>query len=329
VTASTDTRYPGEVSAPFDRFETAVEAWLGVRPNVTDSIVASAAVLLAYALATRVGRRVVARFVSDQALRFQLNKAVSYALGALALVMVAKVWLHDVTGLATYFGLLSAGLAIALQDPVANFAGWIYIVIRRPFGLGDRIQIAQHIGDVVDIRPFRFVLLEIGNWVKAEQSTGRVIHVPNALVFKNPVANYDEAFGYIWNELEVVLTMESNWKRAKETLLRIVNEHTEKLTPDVTSRIRIAADSLHIRFGKLTPAVWTSVVDSGIRLTVRYLCKPRERRSSASELWEAVLDELGAMPDVDFAYPTTRFYDNNAEGKPGARAGGDEKDEKP
>jgi small-conductance mechanosensitive channel len=307
--------------APFDRFETAVETWLGISPGVTDAIIASATVLLAYVVAGRVGRRVVARLVvSDAALRFQLNKAISYALGALAFALVLKIWLHDLSGFATYFGLLSAGLAIALQDPVANFAGWIYIVFRRPFGLGDRVQIGQHMGDVVDIRPFRFVLLEIGNWVKAEQSTGRVIHVPNSFVFKNPIANYDEAFGFIWNELEVVVSMESNWKLAKQTLLRLVNEHAEKLTPDVTQRIRIAADSLHIKFGKLTPVVWTAVGDSGVRLTVRYLCKPRERRSSASELWEAVLDEFERLPDVDFAYPTTRWYDNTAEGKPGARA---------
>lgn len=307
--------------APFDRFEAAVEAWLGISPAATDAMVATAVVLLGHLVASRLGRRIVARFVvSDQSLRFQLNKAVSYGLGAIALALVLKIWLHDITGLATYFGLLSAGLAIALQDPVANVAGWIYIVIRRPFGLGDRIQVGQHMGDVVDIRPFRFVLLEIGNWVKAEQSTGRVIHVPNSLVFKNPVANYDEAFGYIWNELEVTVSMESNWKLAKETLLRIVNEHAEKLSPDVTQRIRLAADSLHIKFGKLTPVVWTAVGDSGIRLTVRYLCKPRERRSSASELWEAVLEEFGRLPDVDFAYPTTRLFDNTVEGKPGARA---------
>jgi small-conductance mechanosensitive channel len=312
--------------APFDRFETAVETWLGISPGVTDAMIASATVVLAYVVASRIGRRVVARFVvSDPSLRFQLNKAVSYALGAIAFALVLKIWLHDITGLATYFGLLSAGLAIALQDPVANLAGWIYIVLRRPFGLGHRVQIGQHMGDVVDIRPFRFVLLEIGNWVKAEQSTGRVIHVPNAFVFKNAIANYDEAFGYIWNELEVVVSMESNWKLAKETLLRIVNEHAEKLTPDVTQRIRVAADSLHIKFGKLTPVVWTAVGDSGIRLTVRYLCKPRERRSSASELWEAVLEGFERLPDVDFAYPTTRWFDNTVEGKPGARADGEAK----
>jgi small-conductance mechanosensitive channel len=300
--------------APFDRFEEAVETWLGIPPSVSEGVVATAVVLVAYLALVRLGRRIVSRVVGDQSLRFQVNKAFGYFLGIIACAVIVKIWVHGVTGLATYFGLLSAGLAIALQDPVANFAGWIYIVARRPFGIGDRVQIGQHTGDVVDIRPFQFVMMEVGNWVRADQSTGRIIRVPNALVFKNPVANYDEAFGYVWNELEVMVTMESDWKAAKAALYRIVNEHTEKLTPDVTQRIRLAADRLHIKFGKLTPVIWTSVADSGVRLTIRYLCKPRERRSSASEIWESILEAFAAMP-VDFAYPTTRHFDHATEGK--------------
>ena len=284
---------------------------------MTDGALASAAVVVAYLVLDRLGRRVVSRVVSDQSVRFQVNKALGYLLGVVgeAFAVMLKIWIHGVTGLATYFGLLSAGLAIALQDPVANFAGWLFIIVRRPFGVGDRIQIGQHTGDVVDIRPFRFVMMEVGNWVKADQSTGRVIHVPNALVFKNAIANFDEAFGYIWNELEVTVSMESDWKAAKAELLRIASEHAEHLTADVSERIRLAADSLHIKFGKMTPVVWTAVVDNGVRLTVRYLCKTRERRGSASEIWESVLEAFEKMPAVDFAYPTTRVFDQAAEGK--------------
>jgi small-conductance mechanosensitive channel len=306
--------------SPFDRFESTVETWLGVSPSTTEGLLATAGVLLGYFVLDRLSRRIVGRVVGDQSLRFQLNKAIGYFLGLVAIVVIFKLWARDFTGLATYLGLLSAGLAIALQDPVANFAGWIFIVVRRPFGIGDRIQIGQHHGDVVDIRPFQVVMMEVGNWVKADQSTGRVIRFPNSMVFKNPVANYDEAFGYIWNELEVVVSGESDWRAAKEALVSIVEEHAEKLTPDVSKRIRVAADSLHIKFGKLTPVVWTSLAESGVRLTMRYLCKPRERRSSASEIWESVLDAFGRMPNVDLAYPTQRVFDNVAEGKPGTRA---------
>lgn len=308
---------------PFDRFETAVETYLGISPRVTEGVLETVTAFLVWIFLERLVRRLLVRVVSDTSLRFQVNKAIGYGLGLITLIIVFKIWVREgVSGFATYLGLLSAGLAIALQDPVANFAGWLYIILRRPFGIGDRIQVAHHTGDVVDIRPFRFLMLEIGNWVKADQSTGRVIHVPNAMVFKNAVANYDDAFGYIWNELEVVVTMESNWRAAKNALEKILLEHAERLTPDVTTRIRLAAESMHIKFGKMTPIVWTSVGANGVSLTMRYLCKPRERRSSASAIWEHVLEELGPMPDVDFAYTTQRVFDNRTEGKPGARADG-------
>lgn len=302
---------------PFDRFETAVETYLGISPRITEGVLETIAAILVWLALERIARRLLARVVGDASLRFQVNKVIGYGLGVVTALVLFKVWVREgISGFATYLGLLSAGLAIALQDPVANFAGWLYIIVRRPFGIGDRIQVAQHMGDVVDIRPFRFLMLEIGNWVKADQSTGRVLHVPNSLVFKNAVANYDDAFGYIWNELEVTVTMESNWRAAKEALEKILGAHAEKLTPDVSTRIRLAAESMHIRFGKMTPIVWTSVVANGVSLTMRYLCKPRERRSSASAIWEHVLEELGPMADVDFAYPTQRVFDHRTEGKP-------------
>jgi small-conductance mechanosensitive channel len=305
--------YPVARMPPLSWLDQALERHFGIAASVTDSALGTLAVALVYLALRRLARQLLPRFVSDASARRQANKAVGYGLGLLGFAVIVRLWARGgISGIETYFGLLSAGLAIALQGPVANVAAWIYIVLRRPFGIGDRIQIGQHIGDVVDVRPFRFLLLEIGNGVKDEQGSGRVIHVPNALVFKSSVANYDDPFGYIWNELEVVVTMESNWRAAKTMLERILDEHAEKLAPDVTTRIRLAAESMHIRFGKLTPVVWTSMVDSGVCLTMRYLCKPRERRTSASAIWESVLVELGSMPYVDLAYATQRIFDQSA-----------------
>ncbi|NIP82375.1 MAG: mechanosensitive ion channel, partial [Gemmatimonadetes bacterium] len=90
--------------------------------------------------------------------------------------------------------------------------------------VGDRIQIGAHAGDVIDQRIFQFIVLEIGNWVDADQSTGRIIHIPNGLVFREPLANYTRGMQYIWNEIRVLVTFESNWKRAKQILDEIVQE---------------------------------------------------------------------------------------------------------
>ncbi len=288
-------------------------AALGIDAGFAWRVLGTVAIFVTWFVVMRIVRRLLARTVDDPASRFSIARMASYVVGPLAIVLVVRLWVQGISGFATYFGLLSAGIAIALQDLITNFAGWVFILVRRPFRIGDRIQIGPHSGDVVDIRPFRFMMLEIGNWVHADQSTGRLLHVPNGWVFKNPVANYSEAFGYIWNELEVVVTFESDWKKAKKALETIAAASAEKLEPDARKKIALAAETLHIQFTKLTPAVWTTVVERGVKLSVRYLCNPRERRSSASAIWEKTLEAFAAMPDVHFAYPTTRFFQKPAD----------------
>ncbi len=298
-----------------DGVTTWLEQRLGLTPDVDSKVFATVVAIVLYVVLRRIALKIASRAVEDSSSRYQISKATGYVFGAVALLAIIKIWVQGVTGLATYLGLLSAGLAIALQDPIINLFGWVFIITRSPLRVGDRIQIGPHAGDVVDIRIFQFTLLEIGNWVHADQSTGRVIHVPNGWVFKNPVANYDRGFSYIWNEIEVVVTFESNWRRAKEELTRIVNDHAEHLTADAMRAIDEAAERYHIKMSKVTPVVWTDVVDNGVRLTMRYLVKPRDRRRSRNEMWEAILDEILTLEDIDLAYPTTRRVDNRYEAK--------------
>ena len=232
--------------------------------------------------------------------------------------MVGRIWFQGFQSVATFFGIFAAGIAIALQDLIINIAGWLFIMWRRPFDVGDRIEVAGNAGDVIDKRIFVFILMEIGKWVDAEQSTGRIVHVPNGVVFRNSLANYSRGFTYIWNEIPILVTFESNWEKAKETLLKIANRHGEHLSKEAEKRIKNAAKKYMIFYNKLTPIVWTSVKDSGVMLTIRYLCDPRKRRSSEQAIWEDVLRTFADNNDIDFAYPTTRFYDNRQEGKSGA-----------
>jgi small-conductance mechanosensitive channel len=230
------------------------------------------------------------------------------------------IWLEAIQSLGTFLGLLSAGIAIALKDLVASLAGWVFIKWRRPFQLGDRVQIGERAGDVVDIRIFQFTLLEIGNWVAADQSTGRIIHVPNARLLTDTLANYTAQFQFIWSEIPVLLTFESNWQKAKGILQQILDETVGGAVADAEKAIKTASRKFLIHFQELTPEVYTSVEDSGVLLTLRFICHPRQRRGTAEEIWEAVLQAFAGEKDIDFAYPTSRMYHNLLEGKGGARA---------
>jgi len=251
--------------------------------------------------------------------QYRIRKMVAYITWPLAFLVIGRIWFAGFEAVSTYLGLLSAGLAIALQSPLVNLAGWAFILWRQPFKVGDRIQIADHRGDVIDQRIFMFSLVEIGNWVDADQSSGRVLHVPNGKIFSEVLANYGQGFQYIWNEIPVLLTFESDWRTAKKLLLELANQHGASISNAAQQQLREAAKKYMIFYTTLTPTVYTSVRDSGVLLTIRYLCDPRKRRGSEQEIWEAILEAFARHDHIDFAYPTQRFYSNEREGKPGTR----------
>ncbi len=236
------------------------------------------------------------------------RKTTIHVYAVLALVLIGRIWIPGIDSIATFLGLMSAGLAIALHDTIANIAGWLFILWRKPFKTGDRVQIGEVKGDVIDIRLFEFSLNEIGNWIDAEQSTGRIVHVPNSKVFQEPLANYETGFEYIWHEIPIMITFETDWKKAKNILFSIAKDKTEKLSDGAEAQIKSAAMKYLIFFGKLTPTVYTSVRESGVLLTMRYIIKPRERRTSEQAVWEAILEEFGKHDDIALAYPTMRYY---------------------
>ena len=174
--------------------------------------------------------------------------------------------------------------------------------------LGERIQIGDIAGDVIDQSAFEISLLEIGNWVDADQSTGRIVHVPNGKVFTHHLANYDKGFKYVWNEIRVVVTFESDWQKAKQILLEIVNNRSEHITATIERQIKQAARKFMIYYKNLTPIVYTDVKDHGVQLTIRHLCETRKRRGYTESMWEDILIEFAKHKDIDLAYPTTRFY---------------------
>jgi small-conductance mechanosensitive channel len=222
----------------------AVSGWfeqtLGVTPGVQQNLVYTLLAWAVYLVLRLLVTGFIERRVSEVARRYIATKTVNYVLGALFFVATLIIWFGGFTGWSAYLGIVSAGLAIALQDPLTNLAGWLFISVRKPFVVGDRIEIGGHAGDVIDLRPFQFTLIEIGNWVHADQSTGRLIHVPNGWVFKHTTANFTAGFEFIWNELPVLVTFESDWRRAKAILLEIAGRHTDVADAEAAQQVPVS-----------------------------------------------------------------------------------------
>jgi small-conductance mechanosensitive channel len=288
-----------------NEFSTFIERF----PDVSYQIAATLLVIVALWLVRLIAARIINRNIDESKVQYKWRKNLTYATGFIGIILIGSIWSEAFKSFSTFLGLLSAGLAIALRDPVTDFAGWIFLLWRKPFDLGDRIQIGEVKGDVIDIRLFKFTLLEIGNWVHADQSTGRVVHVPNHQVFTESLMNYTSDFEFIWNELEVLITFESDWKAAKKILQEIADTHLQDFVKEAEQQVKRASKSYLIHYRYLTPIVYTDVKESGVNLTIRHLTNPRTRRKVGQAIWEDILERFGEHDHINLAYPTMRITD--------------------
>lgn len=178
--------------------------------------------------------------------------------------------------------------------------------------MGDRIQIGDFKGDVVDLRMFQFSILEVGNWVDAEQSTGRIVHVPNGMVFSHPQANYSQGFDYIWNEQQLYISLDSDYKKAKQILQGILEEMFKAEYPQFERALKIAHKEHFITFSQYTPTVYSKIHQRGIQLSLRYLCNPRRRRIYEHQISESILDRFVGEKTIRIVYPITSVYMENS-----------------
>jgi len=294
-----------------NRISEFINETIGISIKTQNEILFSIFIILFLSIIRFLVLRLVWRQTEDVKVRYQWNRVISIIFPFTGIILIGAVWVPAFEQFGAYLGIITAGLAIALKDPLTNLAGWLFIVIRKPFVVGDRVQVGTHTGDIIDIRLFQFTMLEIGNWVEADQSTGRIIHIPNGKVFLEAQANYSTGFEYIWNEIKVLITFESNWEKAKVILEEIINKHTKNIDLKAKKEILEASKNYMIYYKNLTPIVYTSVKESGVQLTIRYLCNPRRRRGSENEIWEEILMQINGNEDINLAYPTTRFYKNN------------------
>jgi len=258
--------------------------------------------------------KIISRNISDTSVTYRLSSTTRYVILIIGLLVIGRIWTEGVASIGTYLGLVSAGLVIVLREPVQDIAAFLFILWKHPFRLGDRIEINGVKGDVVDQGLLKFSLMEIGEWVEADQSTGRVVHVSNHKVFTGNVYNYTGGFKYIWNEVPVYLTFESNWKKAKEVLQKIAERHSLDITVKAEYEVREAAANYYLNYSKLTPTVYTQIKEFAIVLTIRYLTDPKQRRTTMQLIHEDILEMIEANTDIIWAYPTSRVYRSDIDG---------------
>lgn len=291
---------------------TRLAEWLdqnGFSAHFQENLLASALAFVVGWVLNQLLQRVLIKRVKNPTARRSARRIVRYSILLTVLLLVGRLWYSGIDSFATIIGLVSAGVAIALKDPVTNLAAWAFLIVRHPFRVGDRIQIGAHSGDVMEISLFQFSIQEVGAWVAGDQPTGRVIHVPNGVVFSQPQVNYDRGLPYIWDEVLVLLTFESDWQAGKAVFEDIAkfNAIADPAFANMPGS-SVGESGYFMLERSVDSTVYTLVKDSGVELGIRYAVDPRQRRAMKSTLWEAVLRAIAAHPDLDLAYPTYRLY---------------------
>lgn len=201
------------------------------------------------------------------------------------------LWAKYLKSFIPIISFISAGFTFALRDVILNLFAGLYIKVVKPFNIEDRIEINNYKGDVVNLNSMNFELLEVDNTNFMGQSTGVITHVPNSVIFSYPLRNYDKAFKYIWNEIEVNVPLNFDIKKVRKTLYRIVskNDVIDKVPEIVKKDIQDISTDYMIYYSEYTPIVYCKVVGDYATFTLRYLVDPRKARYVHSSIWKHIL----------------------------------------
>lgn len=291
-----------------------IEQTLYINPEYQENILKSLIIILALVIIRFIVIRIADQKIENQQVFYRFQKTTKYFFWFFLIVLVGRIWFQGIQSLATFLGLVSAGIAIALKDPLVNLAGWAFIFWQKPFEVGERIELAGVKGDVIDINTFQFDLLEVRKEGKRETNTGRIIHMPNGKIFTDSLSNYDKTFPFIWDVISTQVTFESNWKNAREIFEEVGEKFSKRYSEEEIHRFKRATRNLYITL-EFEPVVFTAVQDCGVEIILRYIVEPRSRGIVRTKMWEEILTKFAENPDIDFAYPTQRFYNNLTEGK--------------
>jgi small-conductance mechanosensitive channel len=172
------------------------------------------------------------------------------------------------------------------------------------YSLGDRIQLNRVSGDVIDIGFFYTRLMEIGNWISADQVTGRIVQMPNSQVFGTAIFNYTQNFSYIWDEIKVPITYSSNLEAASEILVQAGGEYTREFLKGAESQLeQMRRNSLVPEFD-LKPTVFLKITDNWLELSMRYVVDPKQRRNASNFIALGTFKKLRERQDIQIASET-------------------------
>ena len=263
-------------------------------PNLEKAFYTFLALAIIYFVFKILLEQTILRTVKDAKTRYSIRKALSTVYVLVFMLVLIRIWVEDSQALLVSYGLIGAGIAIALQDFFKNFVGGILIFSTGIYRVGDRIEIDSKFGDVIDIGLMYTTLLEIRGWVEGDQATGRLTIMPNGRVISGVIHNYTKDHSFIWDELELPITYESDWKYAIERFSKVVETETAELTKHAEKDLANIMARYYLPKRGVEPSVFVTLTDNWINLSVRYISLVRDRRPLRDRLYRHIMEEVNA-----------------------------------
>ncbi len=244
----------------------------------------------------------------DKRRKHDLRNILRFLFIIVGFVGVLGVLTQQYLGLFFSLGIVGFAVTFALQQPLFSLIGWMYIMIKRPYSVGDRIAIEDSKGDVVAVDFFVTTVWEIGgDLVSSNQPSGRVITLPNSVVLSSHVYNYSyQEFPNVWNELSIQVAYETDLEFAKQLMIEEADAYLGDEMEAAIERYRAKLAETPVELEvRERPSVNITQGESWIELTLRYLVHPRQGQRARNELYERILARMNEHPDR-VAFPVSR-----------------------
>lgn len=272
-----------------------IEKWL-FDPTLGRIITGIIAVIVVISI-VKFLQKAVSRRVKDSDTRYRIRKSVSF-FGYLTAVFVLTIVFSDkLGGLTVAFGVAGAGIAFALQEVIASFAGWFAISFAKFYKPGDRVQLGGIKGDVIDIGILRTTLMELGQWVNGDLYNGRVVRIANSFVFKEPVFNYSGDFPFLWDEITIPVKYNSNYTFTRELLQGICDEILQDYANKAKNAWSELVEKFLIEDARIDPMITIIANDNWVEYTIRYVVDYKARRITKDLLFSRILSAIDQNKD--------------------------------
>lgn len=242
--------------------------------------------------------------------RYRAKKLSSFIGYILTIILLIVVFSDKLAGLTVALGVAGAGIAFALQEVIASFAGWLAILFGGFYKTGDRVQLGGVKGDVMDIGVLRTTIMETGQWVDGDLYNGRIVLIANSYVFKEPVFNYSGDFPFLWDEIKIPIQYGSNYEKTKTILQKIGAEVAGDLTQKSKEKWTKLQNKYLLEDAQTEPMVSLIANDNWVEFTLRFVVSYKKRRATKTELFTKILQEIEATNgEIKFASATFQLVD--------------------